>query len=264
MRIQNSLLHLYFAVATVLALGLAAAPAGATEVRLRIEGNVTSGAGAGQSFQADVTYDSANFLYAFKYFPVAIRFRVGTDVVTNDQGAINVEPFTGNPGEEFDSYQIVDDGHAWTGQIAGVPISSLSINFQDHDHDQLATFDPDQPFVLDLARWEVANGGGPELSLDVTRFGLAPAAPADLLVELATQVIALNLKAGLSNSLDAKLAAVLSSLEDARAENDGAAFNGLEAFVNAVEAQRGKGIPVADADALIADAREIQQLLAGS
>ena len=44
-------------------------------------------------------------------------------------------------------------------------------------------------------------------------------------------------------------------------KNDGAAIGELEAFINAVEAQRGKKIPEAAADALIAEAQAIIDLL---
>ncbi|MHC4791329.1 MAG: FIMAH domain-containing protein [Planctomycetota bacterium] len=65
----------------------------------------------------------------------------------------------------------------------------------------------------------------------------------------------------MSNSLEAKLNAALRALEDENENNDIAAINTLGAFINAVESQRGKKIPEADADALIADAMEIIELL---
>ena len=83
-------------------------------------------------------------------------------------------------------------------------------------------------------------------------------------VDLAQDVIALNLQQGISNSLDAKLDAAMQALDDINESNDGAAINTLQAFINAVEAQRGNKIPEADADALIAVAQEIINLLSGS
>jgi uncharacterized delta-60 repeat protein len=85
--------------------------------------------------------------------------------------------------------------------------------------------------------------------------------PVDLLLELAQDVIELNLKNGIENSLDAKLGAALQALDDINTNNDDAAINTLEAFVYAVEAQRGKEISEADADELIAVALEIIALL---
>lgn len=82
-----------------------------------------------------------------------------------------------------------------------------------------------------------------------------------LLHNLAQKVIALNLQKGISNSLDAKLYAALQALDDLKENNDVAAINALQAFINAVEAQRGKKISQEDADDLIAAAQEIIDLL---
>ncbi len=57
------------------------------------------------------------------------------------------------------------------------------------------------------------------------------------------------------------LNAAFGALEDENENNDAAAVNTLEAFINAVEAQRGKKIPEAEADALIAAAQEIIEQL---
>ncbi len=51
------------------------------------------------------------------------------------------------------------------------------------------------------------------------------------------------------------------ALDEVNQDNDVAAINTLEAFINAVEAQRGKKIADTDADALIALAEEIIFLL---
>ncbi|MHC4193975.1 MAG: FIMAH domain-containing protein, partial [Planctomycetota bacterium] len=69
---------------------------------------------------------------------------------------------------------------------------------------------------------------------------------------------------GISNSLDAKLDAVLRALDDANENNDIAAINALEAFINAVEGQRGDKISTEDADALIATAQEAIAALSSS
>jgi len=85
--------------------------------------------------------------------------------------------------------------------------------------------------------------------------------PAELVAELLEEVGGLELPSGIENSLMAKLNAALRVLEDENENNDAAAVNTLEAFINAVEAQRGKKIPEAEADALIAAAQEIIELL---
>jgi uncharacterized delta-60 repeat protein len=82
--------------------------------------------------------------------------------------------------------------------------------------------------------------------------------PIELLLGLAQDVIELNLQNGIENSLDAKLSAALGALQDVNENNNGAAINTLQAFINAVEAQRGDKIPnEADANALIDLANEI-------
>ena len=90
---------------------------------------------------------------------------------------------------------------------------------------------------------------------------ICPLPPGDLVAAVIEQVTDLNLPQGIENSLDAKLDAAMKLLDDINANNDVAAINTLEAFINAVEAQRGKSISEADADALIAAAQEIIALL---
>jgi len=92
----------------------------------------------------------------------------------------------------------------------------------------------------------------------------APAGPLSLLAALENEVLALGLPRGLETSLLAKLNAAELILTDVVPENDPAAVNVLEAFVNQVEAQSGKKISTADADALIAAAEQIAGLLAPS
>ena len=81
--------------------------------------------------------------------------------------------------------------------------------------------------------------------------------PEELIGDIVDTVITLNLQQGISNSLDAKLESALSALDDTNENNDISAINSMDAFINAVEAQRGKKISEADADKLIADALSI-------
>lgn len=87
--------------------------------------------------------------------------------------------------------------------------------------------------------------------------------PVQLLESVAEKVIELDLPKGISNSLGAKLDAALKAIDDLNANNDVAAINSLGAFINAVEAQRGKKIPEVDAVYLIEAAEEIIDLLLG-
>ena len=82
-------------------------------------------------------------------------------------------------------------------------------------------------------------------------------------LDLCQAVIDLNLQQGINNSLDAKLDAAVQAVDDINQNNDVAAINALNAFINAVEAQSGNNIPTEAANALIADALEIVALLSG-
>lgn len=101
---------------------------------------------------------------------------------------------------------------------------------------------------------------GDDYVVDNVYFGASPRA---LLSMLIGKVVALNVRAGIANSLDAKLQAVMAALDDNRENNDVGAANALSAFVNAVQAQSGKQLEQADADALIALARRITVLIGG-
>jgi hypothetical protein len=88
--------------------------------------------------------------------------------------------------------------------------------------------------------------------------------PVTAIEDLALAVVEMNLQNGIENSLDSKLDAALEALSDVVANNDGTATNTLQAFINAVEAQRGNKLTEAQADQLIAAAQEIQDLLLAS
>ncbi len=100
--------------------------------------------------------------------------------------------------------------------------------------------------------------------VDMGSYEYRPPTPAELVAELLEEVGGLELPRGIENGLEAKLEAALRALEDENENNDAAAINTLEGFINAVEAQRGKKIPEAEADALIAAAQEIIELLSDS
>ena len=87
--------------------------------------------------------------------------------------------------------------------------------------------------------------------------------PPFLAAALVDTVVALNLQMGIANSLDAKLGAVDNALDDVIANNDVAAINALQAFINAITAQSGNTIGEVDAAALIASAEQIIALLSG-
>ena len=74
---------------------------------------------------------------------------------------------------------------------------------------------------------------------------------------LSDLVISLNLQKGISNAFDAKLDVAVNALEDANENIDVVAINGMYAFMNQVEGQRGNELTDAEADLLIAAAQAI-------
>ena len=84
-----------------------------------------------------------------------------------------------------------------------------------------------------------------------------------LLTDLSDAVAQLDAGKGTINSLTAKLMAAQAKLGDGNANNGHAANNMLQAFINAVEAQRGKRISDAEADLLVQGANEILQVIDG-
>ena len=87
--------------------------------------------------------------------------------------------------------------------------------------------------------------------------------PAQAILDLIDTVEAMNLQQGIDNSLDAKLDAAFNALDDINENNDVAAINSLNAFINAVEAQRDNKLTDAQADELITRANSIVAMLSG-
>lgn len=83
----------------------------------------------------------------------------------------------------------------------------------------------------------------------------------DLLQDLSKQVAGLDLRKGIEETLLAKLAIAKKGHEKASENNDVAVIDALQAFINEINAQRGKKIPEADANALIERAQQIKQII---
>jgi len=81
--------------------------------------------------------------------------------------------------------------------------------------------------------------------------------PSEVIQDLIDVVEGYNLQQGIDNSLDAKLNSALQALNDINENNDGAAINSLQAFINAVEAQRGNTITDEQANELVSLAQNI-------
>ena len=79
----------------------------------------------------------------------------------------------------------------------------------------------------------------------------------ELFNDLIALVESFNLQQGIANSLDQKLQNALAALEVINAGQRQDAINKMEAFINAVEAQRDKQLTGEQTDSLIALAQEI-------
>ncbi len=110
---------------------------------------------------------------------------------------------------------------------------------------------------------ETDLGGNPRIingRIDIGAYEFQPSGPAELLLDIADYIDELSLHKGIANSLQSKLDNALEKLEDDNKNNDMAAINSLQAFINTVAVQSDKKISQADADALIAATREIIEL----
>lgn len=85
--------------------------------------------------------------------------------------------------------------------------------------------------------------------------------PIEMINDLIDLVESFNLQQGINNSLDTKLNAALNALDDLNENNDQAAINSLQSYINAVEAQRGNQITNEQADILVAEAEEVIAVL---
>ena len=92
-------------------------------------------------------------------------------------------------------------------------------------------------------------------------FNLLEVAPETVLTNLADTVAELNVKSGITSALDSKLQNALDALAEASSGDIPSASGKLGAFINSVEAQRGKAISDEDADALITAAEAALALL---
>jgi len=91
-------------------------------------------------------------------------------------------------------------------------------------------------------------------------FVIVKSAP-DQLSDLIATVRGFNLQRGIENSLDAKLQNAQDALSAARSGNRASACNSMSAFLNDAQAQSGRALTVAQANQLIAAARQIRATL---
>lgn len=94
--------------------------------------------------------------------------------------------------------------------------------------------------------------GTVEIQASITSLTMVLEATAEqLLVDLAQMVVAMNVQAGVENSLDAKLQNAIAALDDSKRGDKYSAINMLQALINEVNAQRGSRLTDAQATQLV-------------
>lgn len=166
-----------------------------------------------------------------------------------------------------DAVTLIGGGASFCGYNSAIPIEIVQNNDQFCARSTISS----SKFDIDLLTWLRGTGvcfenpiGGCNAAGGFTSYLRTPfpiQSPSELLESLITAVMTLNLTKGIANSIDGKINTALQALDDMNQNNDVAAINALQAFINAIQAQRRNYISESDADALIADAQVIIDLL---
>ena len=196
---------------------------------------------------------------------ISIGAGTATTIDPGDTKVFDNSPFLSPAGS--DAFTMDAGSGGVSGTLGGLAIRRLIVGLGDWDG---TVFSSDSlPFAtLSLADFESAriiieSTSGSGRDGFITTLSLNPITSESLLSELLGEVIEMNLNAGISNSLDAKINVVMDALDDVNANNDIAAINALDSFINAVEAQRGNKLTDAEADKLVATAQLIITTLGG-
>jgi predicted outer membrane repeat protein len=258
-------------------------------------GNVTDGYGGamsnpyGSPTVSNCTFTSnsaekGGAMYNYRTSPTIINCtftdnsadRYGGVMYTNDHGnpvLTNCILWGNGPQEIYNennsnaiiTYCDVQGGWEGVGNIDIDPLFVDPCNGDYHLYEDSPCIDAGDPNYV-AGPNETDLDGNPRVAggiIDMGAYELQPLTPAELLQDLTDYLDELSLQSGTANSLRSKLEAALQLLEDSNENNDGAAVNLLEAFINAVRAQSGRKIPAAEADILIEIAQEIIGLLGG-
>ena len=110
------------------------------------------------------------------------------------------------------------------------------------------------PPMVDMGAFEFQPETGDDGSGGDDGNGDVPGEPIAVLHALIDLLPELQIPEVLQDQLGQRLLGAVDKLEDQNPDNDVSATNKLEAFIDAVEAQSGKRIPQADADALVESA----------
>lgn len=138
--------------------------------------------------------------------------------------------------------------YLWSEDPANPQVNLLSESTSDNP-----TF---TPTITGLYRYTlVVNDGFIDSTSDIVVITVQT--PFQAIQDLIDLVESFNLQQGIDNSFDVKLDNTQQALTDANQNNDIAAINSLEAFINSVEAQRGSALTNEQADELTQKAQEI-------
>ncbi|HQK55177.1 MAG TPA: PKD domain-containing protein, partial [Methanolinea sp.] len=196
----------------------------------------------------------------------AANYIVKLTVTDNDGGSatmdVEIEVLSSNHAPVFDPIadQVVDEGET----------VEFTLTATDPDGDELTIEADSLPggasFNGATFTWvtDYTQGGSYNVMFTVSDGSLTDTiivgivvnevAPQEAIENLEDYIVNLNLDMGITNSLTAKLGAAISSLDRG---NENAALNQLNAFINSVEAQRGKKLTNEQADALILEVNRI-------
>ena len=174
-----------------------------------------------------------------------------------------------NQSDNMVSYGVYDFGPQGTTFETDVTIT-LAYNETAVDEsqlEQLVVFSSDDGVTWYQITIESVDTIENTITIKVDHFSLfvilLSTSPQEAIERLIADVEGMNLQQGIDNSLDAKLASALDALDALNADQRNDAVNKLTAFMNEVEAQRGKKLTNEQADYLAGEAQRIIYLVQG-
>ena len=181
---------------------------------------------------------------------------LGADMANNDfAGRLNIEFDAGVEVSDL-SFLVANFGggyQAWAYDVGGSLLRSIMV-------------DADPNFEVHFGGLAVnrVEMTGFFYAIDDVSFTVADLEPGALLENLVTSVVSYNLAAGIGNSLDSKLQNAIDALDRAQNGDEASAIGILYAFIQSVEAQRGKKLTDAQASELVESAQAIIDALDGT
>ena len=173
------------------------------------------------------------------------------DLEVNEGATANFTAEAENTPEATVQWQVSKDGgSSWSDiELATSANLSFTAEVSDNGNQYRAIF---------------SNGILPDAITKAAILTVVPLPPEEKVQILDDSLDTLDLPDTTKNSLEKSLDTAMKALDDTNTENDVAAINALEAFINKLEAQRGKKIPEEIVDQLIAEAQEILAALIGN